>query len=263
MPTLCCAIVALKSKIMTKEILPVIDTDVLQQKANEYAMKGAEEALKEFYTSYNSPYKKAIEENLKNKGLDHSFNIPDIVGVLNEKFSQEIDLIANTAVAKSFVPMVKEFLIREDAEIKFSDILKKFIEVSDFDRDEMDVNDYTVEKIEEDSKSYSSSFFQYQISNRKTGYELRFYKNSESTTIMTLPYRQEGSGRFNRGYEVKQTMKVSLDGGATLEMPFTKGILEDRFISFIARLVIGNNQIIFDVQDFDEDMFPQDECHCH
>lgn len=248
---------------MSKEILPVIDTNLLQQKANEYAMKGAEEALKEFYTSYNSPYKKAIEENLKNKALDHSFNIPDIVGVLNEKFSQEIDLIANAAIAKSFVPMIKEFLIRENAEIKFSAILKKFIEVTDFDRDEIDIDDYTVEKIEDNSKSYSSSFFQYQISNRKTGYELRFYKNSEGITITTLPYRQEENGRYNRGYEIKQVMKVSLDGGATLELPFTKGVLEDRFISFIARLVIGNNKIVFDVQDFDEDMFPQDECHCH
>src|SRR6476661_4245160 len=108
---------------MENQILPVINTEVLQQKANEYAMKGAEEALKGFYTSYNSPYKKAIEENLKNKGLDHSFNIPDIVGVLNDKFSQEIDLIANTAIAKSFVPMIKQILTREDAEVKFSDIL--------------------------------------------------------------------------------------------------------------------------------------------
>ena len=58
-------------------------------------------------------------------------------------------------------------------------------------------------------------------------------------------------------------MKISLDGGATLELPFTKGILEDEFTSFIARLDIGNNNIVFDVDDFDEDMFPQDDhCHC-
>ena len=245
-----------------KDITPVISLEALQQKANEYAMKGAEEALKEFYTSYNSPYKKAIEENLKNKGLDHSFNIPDIIGVLNDKFSKEVDQIANQSIAKSFIPMVKEFLTREKSEIKFSEILKGFIGITDFNRDEMDIDDYRVEKIEDLGKGYKSSFFEYQITNGKRGYELRFYSNSDGITIMSLPYTLNERGTYHGGYESKQTMKISLDGGVTLELPFTKGILEDRFVSFIARLVIGNNKIIFDVTDFNEDMFPEDECHC-
>lgn len=244
-------------------ILPVINTESLQQKANEYAQKGAEECLKEFYTGYKSPYKEAIEENLKNKGLDNQFNIPDIIGVLNEKFSQEIDQIANAAIAKSFIPLVKEFIIRENAEIKFSEILNKFIEATNFKyNDDVDSIDYTVNKIEDDSKSYKSSFFQCQISNEQTGYELRFYKNAEKTTIMSIPNMLDDNGRYYKSYQTKEIMKISLDGGATLELPFTKGILENPFISYIARLVIGENNIIFDVEDFDEEMFPSDHCHC-
>lgn len=250
---------------MENTILPVINTELLQQKANEYAQKGAEECLKEFYTGYKSPYKEAIEENLKNKGLDNSFNIPDIIGVLNDKFSQEIDQIANSAIAKSFIPLVKEFLIRENAEIKFSAILKKFIEETNFEYNDQDADDYTVEKVEEHDRSSSlrNTFFNYQISNGKTGYELRFYKKNENhIEIMSLPYMMDERNKYSRSYQSNQTMKISLDGGATLELPFTKGILEDRFISYIARLVIGNNNIIFDVTEFDEDMFPKDHCHC-
>lgn len=247
-----------------ENIIPVINTELLQQKANEYAMKGAEEALKDFYTSYNSPYKKAIEENLKNKGTDQQFDIPDIIGALNEKFSEEIDNIANSAIANSFIPLVKKFLIREDSEVRFSDILKKFIERTDFEYNqkynEVDISDYQVEKVEE----RYGSFFEYRISYNDIGYELRFYKKSEGTvTIMSLPYILK-SDRYDRQFETKQIMKLSLEGGATLEMPFTKGILEDDFASYIARLVIGNNNIIFDVEDFDDDMFPEnDNCHCH
>lgn len=251
---------------MNNTILPVIDNELLQKKANEFAQKGAEECIKEFYTGYNSPYKKAIEENLKNKGLDSSFSIPDIIGVLNDKFSQEIDQIANQAIAKSFIPLVKDFLIREDSEMKFSNILKKFIEETNFEYNDLDADDYTVEKVEEYDRSSSlrSTFFSYQISNGKTGYELRFYRKNETfIEIMSLPYRMDENNKYSRSYESNQKMKISLDGGATLELPFTKGILEDRFISFIARLVIGNNNIIFDVEDFDEDMFPKDDhCHC-
>lgn len=248
---------------MENHILPVINLELLQQKANEYAQKGAEKVLEDFYTSYNSPYKKAIEENLKNKAVDNNFDIPDIIAVLNDKFSAEVDQIANTAIAKSFLPLVKNFLSREEAEVKFSSILEKFIETTGFKNDDdLDEDDYTVDKIEDNSKSYRSSFFQFQISNGKVGYELRFYKNDNSTTIMSLPYILDDRGKYHRSHESKQTMKISLDGGATLELPFTKGILEDEFVSYVARLVIGNNNIIFDTEDFNEDMFPRDHCHC-
>lgn len=244
---------------MGKDILPVIDTEILQQKANEYAMKGAEEALKEFYSGYNSPYRKAIEENLKNKGVDTSFDLPDIVAVINDRLTQEIDLIANTALSKSFIPLVKRFLTREDEDVKFSKILKEFIEVSDFDINEIDIDDYTTEK----ELSSTESFFHYKISNGKIGYNLHFYKNNDKTTIIYLPRRLNENGKYYGSYESKEVMKISLDGGATLEVPFTKGILEDSFVSFIGRLVLGNTNIIFDVNDFYEDLFPKDECHCN
>lgn len=253
---------------MNTQIIPTIDTETLQNKANEYAMKGAKDALREFYTGYNSPYTKAIKENLENKGVDSSFDIPDIIGVLNQKFSEQVDQIANTAIAKSFIPLVKKFLTREDSEIKFSSILEKFIERTDYKSNDLDSSDYTVEKISsyDDSPSLRNSFFQYQISNGTLGYELRFYNNTHKgegkITIMSLPTLLDEGGKYYKSYESQQKMKISLDGGATLELPFTKGVLEDDFVSFIARLVIGENKIIFDVTDFDEDMFPNDHCHC-
>lgn len=250
---------------MENTILPVIDNAKLQEKANECAQKGAEECIKEFYTGYNSPYKKAIEENLKEKGLDNSFGIPDIIGVLNDKFSQKIDEIANTAVAKSFLPMINNILFREEYEVKFSDILKEFIKATNFEYNDQDIDDYTVEIVEEHDRSSSlrKTFFSYQITNGKEGYELRFYKkNDEKIEIMSLPYVLESSKKYGRSYESRQIMKLSLEGGATLELPFTKGILEDPFISYIARLVIGQNNITFDTDDFNEDMFPNNHCHC-
>ena len=249
------------------EIKATVNIEDLQQKANEYAQKGAEEVIKDFYTGYNSPYKKALENDLKNKAIDTAFDLPDIIVTLNQKFSEKIDQIANTAVAKSFLPMVHQFLIREEAEIKFSDILEKFIASTDFEyrqkyqkEDLEDIEEFTVTKLEE----RYDSFFEYQISNGRIGYELRFFKNSnEKTTIMSIPRTLDETGKYYGRVEKEQTMKISLDGGATLELPFVKGILDNVFVSFIARLVIGDNNIIFDVEDFNDDMFPQDEqCHC-
>ena len=247
-----------------QNLTPVLDLELLQEKANQAAQKGAVEAIEKFYSGYDSPYKKAIEENLISKGVDSNFDIPDIIVVLNEKLSSEIDAIANTAIAKTFIPLVKDFLIRESSNIKFSDILEKFIEFTDFDHHENEMSDYEVVKIEEDrSKSLQDSFPVYQISNGKIGFELRFYNDSKGKiTLMSLPYTLEDNGKYRRQYETKETLKISLDGGASLELPFKRGILENEFIRYCARLVIGNSNIEFDCAEFSEEMFPERECHC-
>lgn len=252
--------------MMKTEIKPVLDLEFLQRKANEAAMKGAKDAIEEFYSSYNSPYKKAIAENLKNKGVGGNFDIPDIVAVLNEKIATEIDSIANTAIAKTFIPFVKEFLTREAAEVKFSDILKKFIKAMDYDPDEDDQYHFTVEEVERysESSSLSSSFPTYRIGSKKASYEVHLYANTNGQiTIMSLPYKKNESGKYySHSSSYSEIMKVSLDGGATLELPFTKGILYDEFTKYCARLVIGNTNIIMDTTEFDEDMFPDRKCHC-
>lgn len=245
-------------------LTPVLNTELLQEKTNEAALKGAIDAIYNFYNGYDSPYKKAITENLTNKGVDNNFDIPDIIAVVNEKISNEIDIIANTAISKTFIPLVKDFLTREDSNIKFTDILKKFIEYTRFDHDDHDIDDYSVEKIEKDgrSESLNNTFPVYQISNGKHGFELHFYKDKDKTTLMSLPYTLSNNQKYYREYEIKETMKISLDGGVSLELPFKIGILENEFIRYCARLVIGNSVIQFDETEFSSDLFPERECHC-
>ena len=250
----------------TKAILPVLDTEKLQQKANEYAQKGAEDAIKEFYTGYNSPYKKALEENLSKKGIDNSIDVPDIIGLLNESISKEIDMIANNAVAKTFVPMVKKFLTRAESELKLSDILKEFIYYTEFKDNDYDMEDYSL-----DFKKDDGSFLYLKISGPKISFEVHFYlKSNRGETpkvyeIYTLPYVEENSSdsKYYSRSRSERMMKLSIDGGTTLEIPFIPGVLEDNFMSYIAGLIIANTKITFDVTEFDEDMFPQkDGCHC-
>ena len=124
-----------------KDLIPTIDPEVLQEKVNQAAMKGALSTIEEFYSGYNSPFKKAIKEDLESKEIRHTFELPDIIATINDSLTTEIDRIANIAISKSFVPLVKRFLTRTDDEIKFSDILKQFIEsFPNSDRDYFDVS---------------------------------------------------------------------------------------------------------------------------
>lgn len=233
---------------------PVLDQAVLQEKANEFALKGAIETIKEFYSGYNSPYKKAIAESLEGKGLGLFMELPDVVAQINEKLVIEVDAIANTAIAKTFIPQVREFLTRTKKQVRFSDILKKFIDETNAE----DIGDCYVEIEEHDAYGWLSV----SISGSSKTYDLTLHKVSKHTSdfeegvdryqILSLP-REE-----SKGYP---TMKLSVEGGAVLEMPFRRDVLGDRFTSFIARMLICESVITMDVSGFDEDWFPS-HCHC-
>ena len=234
-------------------ILPVLDTEKLQQKANEYAMQGAIKTIEEYYSGYNSPFRKIIEEELKKTQLGHgSIELPNILALINDSLSKEIDAIANTAIAKSFVPMVSKFLTRENSEIKFSEILTELIEITD----SKNTDDCQIEV----KKDAGYDWLKVTFYHGDKEYEMTFHTDYNSREeqikkyqILSLPYDHSNH---------KQTMKLSIDN-STLELPFTSDILKDGVVSYIARLIIANSKITMDRTDFDDDMFPQDDCHCN
>lgn len=231
-------------------ILPVLDATVLQEKANEFAMKGATESIKEFYSGYNSPYRKAIDAELNKQELGYPFKIPDIIAQINELLSQEIDILANEAISKTFVPLVKKFLTRAEKEIRFSDILKEFIELNDCkNEDDCSITlkreakyDWITVDIETGNKSYNFTL----------------HSDWESKKLPVKKYCILGLPRNDSNYN--KTMKLTVDGG-TLELPYTKDILHDNFTSYLATLILSKSLITIDVEDFQDQMFPE-KCHC-
>ena len=241
---------------MSDPIIPVISTAILQEKATEFAMKGAIETIKEFYSGYNSPFRKQIEAQLQEFRIGTVIELPDIIGLINESLTSEIDLIANTAVAKSFVPLVQGFLTRESKEINFSDFLKNFISYTD-DYDSNTEEDYSVL-----ISPSQHGWLNIEISSKDRKYKLTFHgdystKGSEikKYQLLSLPFT------YDEPSHRRQQMKISIDG-VTLEMPFTPDVLKDNFVSYVGRLIIANSKITMDCDDFNSEMFPEEECHC-
>lgn len=236
-----------------ENITAVLDLKAIQEKANEYAMKGAIESIKEYYSGYNSPFRKKIDEELKNQSTGPFIKLPDIIAVLNESLSKEVDEIANAAIAKTFVPMIKRFLTRENAEMSFSEFLREFIELTD----SKSIDDVSVDVTREAKYSWITI----EIRSSENDYRLTLHQDHES--------KKEGKEKYHvlslpENYSVKMNkqpvMKMSI-GDATLEIPFTRDILRDNFTAFIARLVLSDTKITMDRDDFSEDMFPE-QCHC-
>lgn len=235
------------------ELLPVLDTEVLKAKTQEAAMKGALKTIEEYYTAWDSPFKKHIAEELNKAPIGHGIELPDIIGLINQSLVAQIDQIANTAVAQTFVPLVSKFLTRVDPEVPFSQILKEFIAL--FEYEDVEPYDFSI-NIDEDSEW---GWLTIKLSCKKVEHHFTLHKNENKDKLTEKTYSAL-SLPYSTGTAYHK-MKIKVEG-AELEMPFTPDILRDDFISFIARLVISKSIIKMDVTDFDEDLFPE-RCHCH
>jgi hypothetical protein len=230
-----------------QSFLPVLDNEALQKKANEYAMKGATQAFEDFYCGYNSPYKKAISADLENKDISYHFELPDIIARINDSLTQEIDKIANEALSKSFIPLVNRFLKRQEKNIKFSDILKEFVNSKySPDRDEVscDIREHAEHNWLDVLLTHKDEKYKFTLHLVSKKGDPKKYKS------LSLPYDKGDSGRM---------MKLKVEN-ATLELPFTSDILKDNFMSFMANLILSDSEITIDEEDFDDESF--DHCHC-
>jgi hypothetical protein len=150
-------------------------------------------------------------------------------------------------------PLVQEFLMRVDKNILFSDILKKLIEASEnkyIDNFEVNINkhqDYGWLEI-----NLSSDVADYKFTLHESHKSEKRPEDEKKYKLFSLPFNNE---KHNR------TMKISLDG-ASMELPFTKDILADKFVSYLARVIIAGSEITMDCREFSDHLFPQNECHC-
>jgi len=237
---------------METKILPELNLTVLQEKANEYAMKGAIKEIEEYYTGYNSPFRKQIKEDLEAKATSIHLELPDILGLINQSLSEEIDRIANNCIAETFMPLATKALTRVDKEIKFSDILQELINSchSDFkDGYRPDV------EIDEDRQwgwlNIKISFIDYLDKKLEYNFTLHLEKKEEKKySLLALPTTKVP-------YDYNKKMKLA-NGEGTIEIPFTRDSLKDEFTSYLARIVICRSIIIMDCEDFDDDMFERE-----
>lgn len=237
----------------TNVIVPVLDMKVLQEKASEYAMKGAIESIKEYYSGYSSPFRKKIDDELKKQEVGWSLDLPDILALINESLKNEMSIIANNSIAQTYIPMVQKLLTRVDKEVNFSQILKEFIEC--VEPEHMDDCEVTV------NENASYGWLDVSIEHERRSYQLTFHKyrdvkkgEQQKYRILRLPYNSYNDSR-------KDKMTFEMNGGK-LDMPFERDVLSDKFLSYLASLIICGSIITMDTKDFDEGMFPE-PCHCH
>ena len=91
-----------------------LDEQKLQEMAQQYAMQGAEKAIKDFYTSYDSPFMNAIRRELKEKmETNLFFELSQMTAAINKAMNDKVSEMANTVVANTFLPMLNRMFSQE------------------------------------------------------------------------------------------------------------------------------------------------------
>lgn len=234
---------------------PVIDVKKIQEQANKAATDAYLKAVREYYTNYDSPYIKKIKEELGKQEFKWSLTLPDVMSKISESLSKEIDLIANNAIANSFIPLVSNSLTGLEKNLKLSDILKKIIKDLEPDRDEFDYFHFAMEE-DEKFKWLSCG-----LTTNENYYEFTLHAvGKEKDQPKTYQLLSFPSNKYKEGF--KSNMTVFKDD-LKIEMPFTPGVLEDKVLNIFFRMMISSSIITIDCDGFNEDMLPEDEfCQC-
>lgn len=239
-------------------IVPSIDMSKVQELANQFAMEGMRQALSEFYTGYNSPFKKAVVEHFNDQVPSYQLDLPGVMAMLNEALSSLCDKIVNQAIATTYIPLVKDLLTRSKDEVKVSEIVKKFIDVY-AESDEWDGDNFKV-SLEKDDRF---DWYNLKLESVEDEVKLQITLHTadrlheiDRYQILSMPIEEGYGYKFGR---MKCTVTSEDGTNATLEMPYGHGILCNGFLRYIAKIVMFNTRIVLDQLDFYDIIYPGED----
>lgn len=226
------------------ELKPVtLDENKLHELAEKYAIEGAEKAIKDYYTRYDSPYVKACTEHLQKMVPSHWFELPDLTAAINKALSEKIERLCDRIVANTYIEAFNRVFSGYEKDVIFSnEIYREYCEyVKDREDDDFEEGELAV-KVETSSYGFKYMHFIY---NGETEFKLHLMEYGHDKegellyAITSLPH----TGKYAHLDGKMPMMRVQLAEGRTCEMPMTTNVLDCEFMAFIAKLLIHNVKV--------------------
>lgn len=218
-----------------------LDDKKLQELAEQYAMKGAEQAIKDFYTGYHSEYMDKVRQVCTDHMPSIFFDPVDITAEINKAIKQRLTAIANEAVAKSFIPLIEGLLSRFPNNITTSNYLFQLYGNYVKDREDDDFDSSELELTVRSDSYFTKMNFCYKGDEEFVLFlsDAGFDKDSKERlyTTHSLPHNHAWKSSKSR------TMTLHIDGKKKLEMPFEPDVLDNDFMRDCARLVMYQTKI--------------------
>ena len=227
----------------------------IQQLAEKYAMEGAEKAIREYYTGYNSPYVRAMTEHIERIAPSPRFDLPDITAVINKALSDRIMDLCNQFMVNTYAKLFNRMLTPNENNLvtteslfqKFGDYIKDR-EDDDFDEDGLEFKAKTSQYPYSDNYRYLEFWY-----NSELEFSLSIWddggKNENGELLYTLA-SLPGHGQYNRLDNRSRMAKITLEDGKTAEVPIIDDVLSNDFLAYLANILICKTKI-------EVELFPQ------
>lgn len=226
------------------ELKPVtLDENELQELAEKYAIEGAERAIKDYYTRFDSPFVKACEKRLMEMAPSYNFDLPDLTAAINRALSAKIETLCDKIVANTYIEAFNRVFVGwgyEKGIAESQDLYRNYAEyVKDREGDDFDSEQLGI-KVRKSSYGFMYIEFSYEGENEfvlslmENGYD---DKGENLYKITSLPH----ASKWNSGK--MPMMSITLKDGARAEMPMSANILDCDFMAFIAKLLLHNVKV--------------------
>lgn len=181
---------------MIKDLKFEVDQEVLQKKANEFAEAAFIEELKDYYNSWNGPFRKGLKEKFQSMEFSCHFELPDILQTINNAVTKEHEEIVKNFIDSTVLVDLRNSLSLQPKEIMFSDFLKGVME-ADYNYSDDYSEDYSVEyEIESDNVICKVELY---YKDEKMEIRLHQFSGEPGFKFVSHPYIQNGAqGVMNR-----------------------------------------------------------------
>ena len=232
-------------------VTPVLDIAKLQEVANQAAMESAIKEIKDYYGGYCSPFRKQIQDYLKENVPSPKIEIPNIVEEVQNSIVGEVEKIAKELSIKNCISALRKGIthlpLENDGTIKLSSVFNEMAKNIDTENGE-----WFEARVKEDSFAFSR-WLNVTLTIKKEdcdekSLEFTLYDNDldkehpNTKKVLSMPYHSD------KHENVKVKAKDS--EGLEIEIPMFHGLAKDPFLLTIAKLVMYRTPVVVDVKNY-------------
>lgn len=231
-------------------VTPVLDIEKLQQVANEAAMHAAIKEIEDYYNGYNSPFRKQVQEYLKQNVPSPEIEIPNIVEEVQKSIVGEVEKIAKELSIKNCIQALRKGIthlpLEDDGSIKLSKVFNEMQKEIDPENGEW------IEASVKEDGFCTSRWLDVILTIKKENCDekvLKFTlheiytgggKSSGTMQVLSMPCHIERYENAN--------IKLKTDEGFEIEMPIFHGLADDPILLTIAKLVMYRTPVVVDTR---------------
>lgn len=228
----------MKNKIKNFVSEFTIDQEEIKKAATEAARKAILKEVNDFFTGYDSPFRKEVRKYLEANQPPVTFQLPEFAEIINKGLTEEIDNLCSEIGIKKYAHTLRQALtnvpVREDGTITITDLGNMLYEKAFMD----EYGDKVSLKVEDENyKGYPKVTLSLTEDGEDNEYQFGLCAIDLATVDENPLYHVMSMPHSRNSYS---NIRIKNAEGVKIEIPSFAGVGSDSILAVIASLLIHN-----------------------